>query len=109
MIKNLKWYSSLCNKSGALKVYNYPENGQKHLLNQILFDSFVLEKEKILNLNIEPYEIDSSNIYHIKEINREFKIESLGEGEKIINLRNGIYPIDAKEWSGNIKVEVIDL
>jgi len=96
-------------ESGALKIYNYSENGQAYTLNQILFDNFVLKEEKSLKIKLKGYELDSSDIYDIKEINRKFKIESLGESEQTVDLKNGIYEVDAADWSGHIKVEVIDL
>ena len=96
-------------ESGALKIYNYVENGQTYRLDQILFDAFVLPKETELNIKLKGYEIDSSDLYDIKEINREFKIESLGESEEVVKLKNGIYEVTGADWSGHIKVEVIDL
>ena len=95
-------------ESGALKIYNYSANGQTYALNQILFDNFVLSTESKLNIKLKGYEIDSSKLYHIKEVNRESKIESLGEGEKTVELKNGVYEVDGVDWSGHVKVEVID-
>ncbi|MCH9739340.1 MAG: hypothetical protein K0U38_00660, partial [Epsilonproteobacteria bacterium] len=37
-------------ESGALTIYNYPENGTNNILNQIIFDDFVLEGEESLQV-----------------------------------------------------------
>ena len=94
-------------KSGALKVYNYPQNDEKQTLNQILFDNFVSEDEESLTIKIGGYEIDNSSNYHIRERSNS-RVDSLGESEDEIELKDGIYAVSAKDWSGHIKVEVIE-
>lgn len=96
--------------SGALKIYNYNEEGLTYTLNQTLFDSFVLNDEKELEIRIEGYEIDrASSLYNINETNRVSKKESLGEAKETIPLKNGEYNISAQDWSGKIKIEVLEM
>ncbi len=33
----------------------------------------------------------------------------MGESVNSINLENGIYPVSAEDWSGHIKVEVLEM
>jgi hypothetical protein len=95
--------------SGALEVYNLNEVGVTYVVKNSLFDSFVLQDETELKIKIEGYEIDRSTRYNISETNRVSKKESLGEATEIVPLKNGDYNISAKDWSGKIKVEVLEI
>ena len=95
-------------ESGALKIYNLLEEEQSYQLNQILFDSFVLPSEHQLIVKIEGHEIDSSSLYSIKESNRHLDVDSLGESETTIPLKKGLYAVEAEDWSGHIKVDVLE-
>jgi hypothetical protein len=96
-------------ESGALKIHNYNEVGATYALNEILFDSFVLNDETELEVTVEGYEIDRSTLYDISETNEISKKESLGETNKIVPLKNGVYDISAQDWSGKLRVEVLEM
>jgi hypothetical protein len=74
-----------------------------------LFDSFVLSDETELEIRVEGYEIDRSTLYNIQETNKISKKESLGEGKTVVPLKNGEYDISAQDWSGRLKVEVLEM
>jgi len=95
--------------SGALKIHNYDEAGVTYSLDEMIFNSFVSKDEKELSVSIESYEIDRSSIYNINETNKVSKKESLGEATQIVPLKNGTYDISAQDWSGKIKVEVLEM
>ncbi len=96
-------------ESGALRIHNYNEVGATYALNETLFDSFVLSDEKELEIRVEGYEIDRSTLYDISETNKVSKKESLGEAKKIVPLKNGEYDISAQDWSGKLRVEVLEM
>ena len=93
---------------GTLNIHHYKEKGKKQKFEQILFDDFVLEDENKLQVQIEAYEIDRSTKYDINEVSTSSK-ESLSKTEVSINLINGTYSIVSDEWSGHIRVEVLDM
>jgi hypothetical protein len=95
--------------SGALKIHNYNEVGVTYTLDKIIFDGFVLDEERELEVRIGGYEIDRSSIYYISETNKISKKESLGEAREIIKLESGIYDISAEDWKGKIKVEIFEM
>ncbi len=95
--------------SGALKIYNYSENGQTYNLQQTVFDGFVLNDEKELLVDIQGYEIDRSTTYDISETNKVSKKESLGQGSETIPLKNGSYKIEGADWTGLLKVEILEM
>ena len=95
--------------SGALKIYNYHENGQTYHLNQTIFDGFVLEDEEKLDIRIEGFEIDRSTTYDISEVNKVSKKESLGKRSQIIPLQTGTYTITGEDWRGTLEVEVLEM
>ena len=88
-----------------LKLYKYSEEGENKILNQVLFDSFVLENETELLLSVTPYEIDREVKYGIFEILGNTH-ESLGQGSITIPMQSGVYNISGTDWSGKVKVEI---
>ena len=96
-------------KSGILSIYHYKEQNSLYALNQILFDGFVDNSESKLTILLEGFEIDNSTIYSIKERDSNSSIDSIGAIQTTIELKNGVYEISSDEWSGYIKVEVIEI
>ena len=109
----LRWDNSTLDErlyeSGALTIYNYPKDGSSFSLNQILFDGFVLKEESVLEVTVEGFEIDRSRIYNISEINKVSTKESLGKATQTVPLKEGNYTITGKDWSGELKVEVLKM
>jgi hypothetical protein len=92
----------------TLNVYSYTKNNENLTINQILFDDFVEDTETTLLVKIKGYELDRSSKYSISEISTGTK-ESMGESIDSINLSNGTYAVSAEDWTGRIKVEVLEM
>ncbi len=95
--------------SGAVPIHYFSELEKEKVVNQILFDDFVLSSESKVQVELEAFEIDRNLKYNIKEVLAIRAKESLGGSTVSINLVNGIYPIVADDWSGHIKVEVVGM
>jgi len=95
-------------KGGTLNLYSYKKENEKLKINQILFDDFVDPTESTLLVKVKGYELDRSSKYSIAEVTIGTK-ESMGESVDSINLTNGTYEISAEDWSGHIKVEVLEM
>jgi len=93
---------------GTLIVHDYTKENQTKEINQIIFDDFVSPTESTLVVRIKGYEIDRSTKYSVSEWKTDKK-ESMGESINNIELKEGIYPISAKDWSGNLKVEILEM
>ncbi len=93
-------------KGKYLPLYDYHDSNTKQTLNQTLFDSYILEDEKELSLNVTPYELDKEPDYGVKEITGHGDNESLGTATIMIEVKEGIYPLQGEDWSGRVKVEV---
>jgi len=91
--------------SGYLKLYKYANAGELKVLNQVVFNSYILDKEDALTLEITPYELDIDKKYKLLEFSNKSH-ESLGKGRLSVPMKNGIYEISAEDWSGKVKVEV---
>jgi len=91
--------------SGYLKLYKYTNEGERKTLNQVVFNSYILEGEDTLNLEITPYELDIDKKYKLIEVSNK-PHETLGKGTLVIPMKNGIYDISGADWSGKVKVEV---
>ncbi|NEW60951.1 hypothetical protein GSY74_06605 [Sulfurovum sp. bin170] len=94
--------------SGTLNIYSYKKDNETKNINQIIFEDFVSPTESTLQVTIEGYEIDRSTKYGISEIKTDKK-ESMGESINSIRLENGTYPVSADDWSGHVKVEVLEM
>ncbi len=92
---------------GALPIYKYKNSGETQIINQELFNDFINPKEDLLTLNINAYEIDRDIKYNMHEITGK-KIENLGADRLDIPIKNGSYPISAKDWEAEVKVEVFE-
>ena len=95
-------------KGGTLNVYNYKSANQSINVNQILFDDFVAANTSNLTVKIKGYELDRSSKYSISEVATGTK-ESMGESIDSISLENTSYEVSADDWSGVIKVEVLEM
>ncbi len=93
-------------KGKYLPLHAYHDSNTKQTLNQTLFDSYILEDEKELSLNITPYELDREPDYGVREITGHGDNESLGTATIMIEVKDGIYPLQGEDWSGQVKVEV---
>jgi len=94
-------------EGGALKMVKYSKKGQNKFVGQSIFNDFVLEDEEELSLIIEGYELDKFAIYGVREPSFESSKSSLGKIEIDIPLKEGIYEVIGKDWSGEINVEII--
>jgi len=88
-----------------LPLFKYKKRGSK-TLNQILFDSYILNSEDTLTLSLTPYEIDLESDYGVYEPSKHNK-ESLGKESVDLPLQNGIYEIGSHEWSARVKLEIL--
>jgi hypothetical protein len=93
---------------GALNVYSYKKDGETKGINQIIFDDFVDPTTSTLLVKLKGYEIDRSTKYGVSEWKTDKK-ESMGESIKSVELKNGTYLVSADDWSGHIKVEVLEM
>jgi len=93
-------------RGGYLAVYNYHDRDINKILNQPLFDSYILDEEKELTLKLTPYELDMEPDYGVREFTGHGDNESLGEETIMIPMKEGIYPLQSREWSGRVKVEL---
>jgi hypothetical protein len=91
--------------SGYLTLYKYSTTGETQVLNQVVFNSYILDEEDTLNLDITPYELDRDKKYKLIEISNNSH-ETLGKGTLSVPMQNGIYEINGADWSGKVKVEV---
>ena len=89
-----------------LPLYYYHDTNTAQTLNQTLFDSFILENEDTLTLDITPFELDYEPDYGVKEFTGHGDNESLGKVQLQLPMKSGIYPLQNNEWSGRVKVEV---
>ncbi len=94
-------------KSHYLDLYKYKRTNELKDLDQVIFDSRVLDDEKELTIKIRPYEIDLDSLYGVYEpYTGHGDKESLQEAKVTIPLKRGEYKIESREWSGVLKVEV---
>ncbi len=92
---------------GALPIYKYKSDGETKIVNQELFNDFIVPSEDVLKLNINAYEIDKYIKYNMYELTGK-KTEDLGADTIDLPIKNGTYQISAKDWSGEVKVEVFE-
>ena len=95
-------------KGGTLNLYGYTKDDQNLNINQIIFDDFVQPTASNLLVKIKGYELDRSSKYSIAEVSTGTK-ESMGESVENIRLENGTYEVSAEDWTGRIKVEVLEM
>jgi len=93
-------------KGKYLPVHKFSHKNTNQALNQTLFDSYILEEEKSLQLTLTPYELDREPDYGVHEITGHGDHESLGKSTIMIEAKEGIYPLQGNDWSGRVKVEV---
>jgi len=93
-------------RGGNLPLYDYHDANQALSLNQTLFDSYVLDEETTLTLNIAPIELDFEPNYGVREYTGHGDNEGLGTHTMQVPLQNGTLSIQSTQWSGQIKVEV---
>lgn len=93
---------------GTLNIYGYKYDNETKEINQIIFDDFVDPTESTLLVTLKGYEIDRSTKYGVSEWKTDKK-ESMGESISNIALRDGTYTVSADDWSGHIKVEILEM
>ncbi len=91
-----------------LPLFLYHDRDKSQTLNQTLFDSYILKEESTLSLTLTPYELDREPDYGVREITGHGEHESLGTTTIMIPTKEGIYPLQGEDWSGLVKVEIID-
>ncbi len=92
--------------SGALPVYKYKKDGQTKVVNQILYDDYVLKDENQLKLKLSAYEIDQNLKYGVHD--GFGKYERLGSASLLIDLVDNTYTINARDWSGIVRVKIVE-
>ncbi len=92
----------------ALHLFDFDKAHLSKQINLTLFDSYILPSEEALELDITPYELDFETEYGVREITGHGDHESLGRETIMIPTKAGSYPLQSREWSGHIKVEVLD-
>jgi hypothetical protein len=92
---------------GALPIHKYQSNGETKIVNQELFNDFIVSSEDILKLNLNAYEIDQYLKYNMYELTGK-KTEDLGAGTINLPIKNGTYQLSTEDWNAEIKVEVFE-
>ncbi len=92
---------------GALPIHKYQSNGETKIVNQELFNDFIVSSEDILKLNLNAYEIDQYLKYNMYELTGK-KTENLGAGTINLPIKNGTYQLSTEDWNAEIKVEVFE-
>ena len=95
-------------KGKDLHLYAFERENISQTLNLTLFDSYILPEETSLSLTLKPYELDFETEYGVREITGHGDNESLGESTIMIPVKEGVYPLQGSDWSGHVKVEVLD-
>jgi hypothetical protein len=94
-------------EGGALKLIKYKKKNEEKIVNQTIFNDFVLEDENELSIKITPYELDKVLIYDVREPSIKSSKSSLGTVELNIPLENATIEVLGEDWSGKVKVEVL--
>ena len=94
--------------AGVPKIIEYKKNNQTKVINQIIYDDFVLPLEDSLNVELTVKEIDGDLRYKVYESLKDRDYDYIGNTNFSVALKNGIYPFSSNSFSGNVKVEVID-
>jgi hypothetical protein len=94
-------------EGGTLNLITYKNINETKSVNQTIFNNYVLADERELTLKIEGFEIDKLVVYGVTEPTDESSTSSLGEASLVVPLKDGVYDISAKDWSGKVKVEVL--
>jgi hypothetical protein len=90
----------------TLKIFEYQKTNEDKAVNNVVFNSKVLETEDKLKVEIRPIEIDWDMMYGVQEVTGHGQEKGLQKAEVTVPLENGEYPIECGEWSGLLKVEV---
>ena len=95
--------------AGAVpRIVKYKRKKETKQLNQILFDDFVMPQENSLSVEISVKEIDGDLRYKVYESIRDRVYAKIGTVTFAVPLKAGIYPFQAKKFSGEVKVEIIN-
>lgn len=92
---------------GALNLIKYKNKNESKLVEQVIFNDFILENENELNVKITGYELDKYAIYGVREPSFDSSKASLGTVELNIPLEDATIEVFGKDWSGMVKVEVL--
>ena len=102
--------SNITVRGATPPIVKYYSNGEEKILNQILFDDFVLENEKELNIELEVKEIDQDARYGVYEKPWKGKrdYDSIGNSSVKVPLNEGTYSFSNDNYSYDIKVELVN-
>ncbi len=93
-------------RSGAtLPVHKYKKNGEKRILNQLVFDQFVPADETKLHINFTVEEVDYGPKYGVYEA-RNNHYNLIDDMSLHVPLINGVYPYTSNDWNFRLKIEV---
>lgn len=85
------------------------DEDEQKTLNQVIFDDFVLPGEASLTIDFDVREIDFDVVYEILEDPFSSPIDNLGSNDVIVStLASGNYVHNNEDWTGNVRVDVID-
>ncbi len=93
---------------GVPKIVKYKKKHQTKVVNQVLFNDFIVPNENSLNIELTVKEIDGDLRYKVYEAFKDRDYDYIGNSTFSVPLKNGIYPFSSTKFSGNVKVEVID-
>lgn len=91
-------------------VVKYRYNGEQKNVNQVLFDDFVLDNEKELQVALDVKEIDGDIRYAVYESLRfrDHDYDNIGTDKVTVPLKDGVYSFSNGAFSYTIKVEMIN-
>ena len=92
--------------SHILKIFKYYKEDENRSTDLNIFDSYVLNDEDSLEIEITPYELDYEPFYNLYEITGHKDHQKLDTFKTTIPLKNGIYDISLGEWSGELEIKV---
>ena len=90
------------------EIVKYKKNGETKAVNQVIYDDFVIEGEKNLNIKLTAKEIDGDVRYDIVESLKDKDYDFIGSMDFEIPLEDGVYNFSHQNFTGSVKVEVID-
>jgi len=94
-------------QGGSLKLTKFETINENKTINQIIFNDYVLDGERELQVKISAHELDIFPIYGVYEISEGNKVSDLGQVKLNIPLKNDTFEIEGKDWSATLKVEFI--
>jgi pimeloyl-ACP methyl ester carboxylesterase len=93
---------------GVPPIIKYKKKHQTKVVNQTLYDDFILPLEDSLSIELVAKEIDGDLRYKVYESFKDRDYSYIGNTTFSVPLKDGIYSFSSNKFSGNVKVEVIE-